>query len=67
MLSSIGRIAANGTTARSKAVRPMKQTRAIKIPVASEYPIGPTNAFQLGCRYAPLLERECQEASDYRK
>jgi hypothetical protein len=53
---------ANGTTARRKVVRPMKQTRSM-ILVASEDPIRPTNAFQLGCRCTPLAERDCQEAS----
>ena len=63
MLSRIGRNATKETTARSKAVRPMKQTRAMTIPVASENPIRPTNTFQSGCRCRPLVERDCQEAS----
>ena len=35
MLSRIGRIATKGTAARSKAVRPMKQTGGMTIPVAN--------------------------------
>ena len=64
MLSRIGRIATKGTAARSKAVRPMKQTGGDDDTCRQcEYPIRPTNAFQPGCRCIPLVERDCQEAS----
>jgi len=67
MLSRIGRIATKETTARSKAVRPMKQTRAMTIPVASENPTRPTNAFHRGADVRRWWKGTVKKPADYRK